>query len=258
MLTAGIDIGSLTTKAVIVAEGKVIAYKMVLTGDSGYKAAARAVEEAVALARVSIKDIAKFVTTGVGKGETPYENERATEMLCGVRGALFHFPLARTVIDMGAESSHVTRCSATGRVLDFALNDKCAAGTGIFLDSMAKALEVKIEEIGPLSLQAKADIPVTATCVVFAESEVVGLIAHGIDKASILGGVHKSIANRIYGLANRMGINKDVVFIGGGARNIGICKSLEELIKHKLFIPENPQIVGALGAALIAQERKAG
>jgi len=255
MITVGIDIGSLTTKAAIVGEGKVIAHELVLTGDSSYEAATRAVEAAMRLGGVGTEDVAKFVSTGAGKGETPYTDEKATELLCDTRGTLFYYPSTRTIIDMGAENVRVVRCNATGRVLDFGLNDKCASGTGIFLDTMAKALEVRIEDIGSLSLQAREDITITATCAVFAESEIVGLIARGIDRASILSGVHKSIASRIYGLVNRLGISGDVVFIGGGAKNIGLSTSLEGLIKRELLIPEAPQIVGAVGAALIAEER---
>jgi len=255
MVTVGIDIGSLTTKAVVVGGGRVIAHELVLTGDSSYEAATRVVEAVMRVAGVDSKDIAKFVSTGVGKGETPYAAEQATELLCDARGTQFYYPSARTIIDVGAENVRVVRCGATGRVLDFGLNDKCASGTGIFLDTMAKALEVEVDDLGPISLQAKEDIAITATCAVFAESEIVGLIARGMDKASILGGVHKSIASRIYGLANRLGIIKDVVLIGGGAKNIGLSTSLENLINEELLLPEEPQIVGAVGAALIAEER---
>jgi len=255
MVTVGIDIGSLTTKAAIVGGGKVIAHELVLTGDSSREAVTRVVEAAMRLAGVGTKDIAKFVSTGAGKGETPYADEQATELLCDARGTQFYYPSARTIIDTGAENVRVVRCGTTGRVLDFGLNDKCASGTGIFLDTMARALEVRVEDLGSLSLQTREDITITATCAVFAESEVVGLIARGTDKASILGGVHKSIASRIYGLSNRLGINGDAAFIGGGAKNIGLSTSLEGLINQKLLIPEHPQIVGAVGAALIAEER---
>lgn len=255
MVTVGIDIGSLTTKAAIVGDGKVIAHELVLTGDSSYEAATRVVEAAMRLAGVDNRDVAKVVSTGAGKGETPYADEQATELLCDARGSQFYYSTVRTIIDVGAENVRVVRCGATGRVLDFGLNDKCASGTGIFLDTMAKALEVRVEDLGPISLQAREDIAITATCAVFAESEVVGLIARGIDKASILGGVHKSIASRIYGLANRIGISRDVALIGGGAKNVGLSTCLEGLIDAELLIPEDSQIVGAVGAALIAEER---
>ena len=255
MITVGIDVGSLTTKTVIVENSTIIAHKVVRTGQSTYEAVTRAVEGAMSLTTVDTTHVDGYVSTGIGKGETPYANKQVTEVLCDVRGALFYYPSARTVIDMGAESVRVARCSANGRVIDFGLNDRCASGTGTSLDTIAKALELEVEEIGPLSLQAKEDIVITATCAVFAESEVVGLIARGKDKGSILSGITKSIASRIYGLANKVGISKDVIFIGGGANNIGISKSLANLIKQGLLIPESPQIVGAVGAALIAQER---
>jgi predicted CoA-substrate-specific enzyme activase len=255
MISVGIDIGFLTTKAVVMIGGEIKAHYMMLTGDSGYQAANTAVQNVIEICGLGIKDIDKCVSTGLGKAETPYDHEQAPEILCDVKGSLFFYPSARTIIDVGAESCRVVRCNANGRVLDFGLNDKCASGTGIFLDTMAKALGVQIENLGSLSLQAKEDITVTATCAVFAESEVVGLIARGIDKASILGGIHKSIANRIYGLANRVGISNDVILIGGGARNIGISSCLKALIHGNLLIPEEPQIVGAVGAAIIAQDK---
>lgn len=258
MITLGIDIGSLTTKAVVIGDGKVLGQKLVPTGESGRESAARAVQEALKVAGADIKDVAKIVVTGSGKDDCPFPADKATEMQCGVKGAQFLFPTARTVIEMGAESSRVVKCSPVGKVLDFGVNDKCAAGTGIFLDGLAKtALEIPIEQMGPLSLKASEQIEITATCTVFAESEVVGLIARGKEKASILAGVHQSIANRIYGLVNRVGAAKDVVFIGGGARNVGIQKSLEVKVKQALLIPADPDFVGALGAAVVAQERSA-
>ena len=255
MVTVGMDIGSLTAKAVVLGDGKVLAFDLVLAGDSSRGAAARAVEGAMNHAGVDARDVSRFVATGLGKSDAPYSAEQATEVLCDVRGALFLYPSARTVIDMGAENVRVARCGANGRVLDYGLNDKCASGTGTFLDTIAAALEVEVADLGPVSLQASEDITITATCAVFAESEVVGLIAQGADRASILGGIHKSIASRIYGLANRVGINKDVVFMGGAARNTGISKSLEGLLSQELLVAQDPQIVGALGAALIAQDR---
>ena len=255
MIAVGMDIGSLTAKAAVLGDDKVLAFDLVLAGDSSREAAARAVEGAMNLAGVDAGDVARFVATGLGKSDAPYSAEQATEILCDVRGALFHCPSARTVIDMGAENVRVARCGANGRVLDYGLNDKCASGTGTFLDTIAAALEVEVAELGPLSLEASEEIAITATCAVFAESEVVGLIARGVDRASILGGIHKSIASRIYGLANRVGVNKDVVFMGGAARNTGITRNLEALLKQELVVPHDPQIVGAVGAALIAQDR---
>jgi len=249
------DIGSLNAKAVVLGDGRLLAQEVIPAGDSSRGAAARAVEEAMSRTGVRAGDVSGFVATGVGKTDAPHDAGQATEVLCDVRGALFHYPTARTVIDMGAENVRVARCGANGRVLDYALNDRCASGTGIFLDTVAAALELEVADLGPLSLQAGEDITITATCAVFAESEVVGLIAQGTDKASILGGIHRSIASRVYGLANRVGVSKDVVFTGGAARNTGICKSLEALLNQVLLIPRNPEIVGAVGAALIAQDR---
>jgi len=255
MLTVGIDAGYLTTKAVVIENRKIIAGKTTLTGESGFESIVKTVESAMSIADVKANQIANYVSTGVGKGEIPYTGTQATEILCAVKGALFYYPSAQTVIDMGAESVRVIRCNHTGRVLDFVLNDKCAAGTGIFLDTLIKILEINIEDSWRLSLQAKEDIAITSTCAVFAESEVVGLIAQGKERASILNGINRSIASRIYGLVNKVGISEGVVFIGGGAKNTVLVKCLTGLIKQELLIPKDPQIVGAIGAALIAQER---
>jgi len=255
MITVGMDIGSLTVKVAVLADGKVLAHRLVLAGDNSREAATKATEETMSLAGVDAKDVAGFVSTGLGRSDAPYAAEEATEVLCDVKGALFHYPSARTVIDMGAESIRVARCGANGRVLDYAQNDKCASGTGIFLDTIATALEVEVADLGPLSLEATESITMTATCAVFAESEVVGLIAQGVDKASILGGIHASVASRTYGLVNRVGINEDVILIGGVARNIGVTRGLEAAINHGLLVAQDPQIVGAIGAAIIARDR---
>jgi len=254
MITAGIDIGSLTAKAVILEDSKILSSSLSLTGDSSNEAAIGVMEEAIKKAGLSSGSVEYIVSTGAGKKEVALTSEQATEVMCDAKGVQLLYPQVGGVIDIGAESCRAIKCDQ-GNVVDFAMNDKCAAGTGIFLDAMAKALEVKPEEMGELSLRSRQDINITSMCAVFAESEVVSLIHRKADKVDILKGIHKSIATRVYGLANRIRIEGDTVVIGGIAKNMGLIAFLEEMMKRKVVVPRAPQIVGALGAAIIARER---
>ena len=258
MITAGIDVGALTTKVVLLKEGDILASSVVSTGESGGGAVSKAMENALRLAGLTQDDVTGIASTGIGKDEVPYSTEQASEVVCAAKGAHFLHPEAGTVVDIGAESSRVVKCDSDGRASDFALNDKCAAGTGVFLDAMAKALEVKLEDMGGLSLESTEDVDITSMCVVFAESEVVSQIHRRVNKVDIMAGIHKSVATRVSGMTNRVGVSSDVMAIGGVARNIGVVKALERAFGVEVLVPENPQIVGALGAALVARERKIG
>jgi predicted CoA-substrate-specific enzyme activase len=176
-----------------------------------------------------------------------------TEITCHARGAFFVHPKTRTVIDIGGQDSKVIRLDREGRNVDFQMNDKCAAGTGRFLEVMAHALEVKVEDLGKLSLSAPRTIKISSMCTVFAESEVVSLIAENQPKEVIVRGLHDSIADRIIGMVNRVGCEEDVTLTGGVAKNEGVVHSLEEKLGIRLFLPPEPQVIGALGAALLAQ-----
>ena len=177
-----------------------------------------------------------------------------TEITCHARGAYYVHPKTRTVIDIGGQDSKVIRLDEQGRNVDFQMNDKCAAGTGRFLEVMAHALEVKVEDLGRLSLSAPRSIKISSMCTVFAESEVVSLIADNQPKEVIIRGLHDSIADRVLGMVNRVGIEEEVTLTGGVAKNEGVVRALEERLRVKLFIPPEPQIIGALGAALLARD----
>ena len=177
-----------------------------------------------------------------------------TEITCHARGAFFVHPETRTVIDIGGQDSKVIRLDGQGRNVDFQMNDKCAAGTGRFLEVMAHALEVKLEDLGGLSLSAPRTIQISSMCTVFAESEVVSLIAENQPKEVIIRGLHDAIADRILGLVRRVGVEEKVTLTGGVAKNEGVVRALEERLAVKLFVPPEPQIIGALGAALLARE----
>jgi predicted CoA-substrate-specific enzyme activase len=255
MITAGVDIGSLNTKVVVLGNSKILSWGLGLTGSSSSQAAEEVIDEALKRAEISLSSVDSIISTGVGKKEATLAQRQATEVMCEAKGAQFLYPAARGVIDIGAESCRVVKCDPAGRVVDFALNDRCAAGTGIFLDTMAKALEVRPEEMGKLSLESKEEVNITSMCVVFAESEVVSQIHRRVNKVDILKGIHKSIATRILGMVSRVHLEGEIIIIGGVARNIGVITCLEEMMKCNLAIPKNPQIVGALGAALIAAEK---
>jgi len=255
MLVAGLDIGSLWTKAVVVRDGSVAGSSMVPSVE-GAGAAEAALKKALDHAGAAIGDVRAVVATGAGKKEVPFAAQEATEVLCAARGIVRLHPGVHGVIDMGGESTRVVKIDERGQVLEYALNDKCAAGTGIFLDAMARAMGVEVSDMGPLSQKSTREVEITSMCVAFAESEVVSLVHSRTPREDILRGIHKSIASRVFGMVTRVGLNGTqgpVMVIGGLAQNVGIVVCLEELMKQELRVPENPRIIGALGAALIAE-----
>ncbi len=254
MLVAGIDIGSITTETVLLRDGEIATSIIIPTGANSRKAAERSLAAALDQGRFKQEDLAAMVTTGYGRASFPLATKMITEITCHARGAFFVHPKTRTVIDIGGQDSKVIRLDSRGRNVDFQMNDKCAAGTGRFLEVMAHALEVKVEDLGPLSLMAPRTIKISSMCTVFAESEVISLIADNQPKEVIIRGLHDSIADRILGMVNRVGFEEDVTLSGGVAKNQGVAQALEERLGIKLHIPPEPQIIGALGAALLAGE----
>lgn len=255
---AGIDVGSLATKsAVIDDDGHLLAYAIVYTGASARKAAEVAFKEALVKAGLKGDGVRSVVSTGYGRELVAFADSKVTEITCHGRGAHSFFPEVRTIIDIGCQDSKTIRINEGGKVLNFCMNDRCAAGTGRFLEVMARALEVDLEELGDLSLIASQALPVSSMCTVFAESEVISLISQGHEKEDIIAGIHNSITKRILSMMARVGKEERVAMTGGVAKNIGMVRGLEEALKTQLLIPEEPQITGALGAALIAAERYA-
>jgi len=254
MIVAGMDIGSITAETVLLENEKILAAVILPTGANSRAAAERSLGTALDQARLSRESVFRIVTTGYGRASFPGAEKRITEITCHARGAFFIQPRTRTVIDIGGQDSKVIRLDGQGRNVDFQMNDKCAAGTGRFLEVMARALEVRLEDLGAFSRAASRTIQISSTCTVFAESEVVSLIAENQPKEVIIRGLHDSIADRILGMVQRVGIEETVTLTGGVAKNEGVVRALEERLKVELFIPPDPQIVGALGAALIARE----
>jgi predicted CoA-substrate-specific enzyme activase len=254
MYVMGIDIGSLATKAVILNDRALITYAIVDSGAEHRRTVERVVDQTLAQAGLTRDQIGYIVATGYGRINVPFAHKQVTEISCHARGVNSIFPSVRTIIDVGGQDSKAIRVTGTGKVVDFQMNDKCAAGTGRFLEVIARALEVPLEEIGPLSLESTNRVKISSMCTVFAESEVVSRIAEGTSKIDILAGVHDAIAGRIRGLADRVKIERECAITGGGAKNVGLVRALEELLGFPMLRAEEPQITGALGAALIAHD----
>jgi benzoyl-CoA reductase subunit D len=255
MITAGIDCGARTTKAVILKDGKIIGRGKRLTGFDPRQAVEQSLNLAMQEAGVARGDICKILGTGSGKDSVMVADDTVNDIEAMAKGAFFFFPNARTVADVGAEEGRAAKLDENGKIVDFAINEKCAAGAGAFIEAMARALEVTVEEMGPLSLQSDRAIPMNAQCVIFAESEVVGLIHSQTSKPDISKAIHDSIASRIISTIRRIGVNEDVVLIGGLAHNPGFMASMTRQLKiEKLCVPESPEFGAAVGAAVSASE----
>jgi benzoyl-CoA reductase subunit D len=254
MLTAGIDMGAKNVKVVIVRDGKIIGKGIALAGFEGRAAAEKAFADALAMAGVAQGDLERIVATGAGRKDAPFASSDITEVGGDVKAVLRLHPSARTVIDVGAEEGRAIRCNAEGRVIDFALNEKCAAGAGAFTEAMSRALEMSVDEFGRIALNSTKTIPMNAQCAVFAESEVVSLVHARTPKEDISRAVHDAIASRIVSLARKVGFEPDVVLVGGLAHNEGFVSSLERALECKVQRPEDPEFIGAFGAALAAAE----
>jgi predicted CoA-substrate-specific enzyme activase len=249
----GIDFGSTTGKAVILdTEGGVRAAEVSQKGAVSDEGVRTALAAALAAAGIELSQIARTVSTGYGRRMLDIADRTITEITCHARGAVHMVPDARMVIDIGGQDSKVIAIDPNGLVAQFAMNDRCAAGTGKFLETLARAVNVELDEMGPLALQAQQKINVTSMCATFAETEVISLLAEGIAKVEVLGGVHASMAKRTLGLVSRVGKREPIVMTGGVARNPAAVRHIEEALGCKLILPEQPQIAGALGAALFA------
>ncbi len=254
MPVAGVDVGSLTAEVVLLDKGEIMHYVIIPTGANSKTAAEKAMDKALeemGLTRASLKYV---VATGYGRVSIDFADKRITEITCHGQGAYYLNPGVRTVIDIGGQDSKVISLNDKGKVLDFAMNDKCAAGTGRFLEVMAQALEVELDGLAKLSDQAQNTVSISSMCTVFAESEVVSLIARGLPRENIALGLHQSIADRTAGMVHRIGLEEAVMITGGVAKNAAVVRALNEKLKTDIIVPNEPQIAGALGAALLAAE----
>jgi predicted CoA-substrate-specific enzyme activase len=258
MTTAGIDIGHQSVNVVILEEDRVVDHAtLVISGEVG--AAARlAFDRSLEQAGMKDSDIDSVFTTGVGREKVTFSNGNRTEMLSHVIGAHRMFPSARTVIDVGAEGSRILRCDAKGNLTNFVLNDKCASGAGVFLETVAGMLGTPLSEIGALSLHSSKKVVFTTTCAVFAESEIVAEIHRGSSREDILWGVNESIASKVIASSKRVGVEADVVLTGGVARNLGVVEALKGQLGLNVLVSEIPEVAGALGAAILARRASGG
>ena len=255
---AGVDTGSVATKAVILSDGHILGHSIIPTVVSSEKSGLRALEQALAQAGLKREDLAYILATGYGRISASYAQGTLTEIGCHAKGVHFSNPEVHTVIDMGGQDCKVIKIGEWGEVDDFVMNDKCAAGTGRFFEVLAKAFDVTLDDLGPMSLNAEKRVTISSTCTVFAESEVISLMARGEVPENIINGIHFSLARRTTGLVNRVGLAKEVAMSGGVAKNPGMRALIEELLEAKLSpLAIDPQLVGALGAALFAKERAA-
>ena len=253
-IVAGVDIGSLSAKAIIMDEsGRVLGSAIASTGANSRATAEIVFGEALDRARLTLDDVQEIVVTGYGRVSFAHPARKVTEIACHAAGAHHLVPGTRTVIDIGGQDCKVIGVSKEGRVVDFVMNDKCAAGTGRFLEVMSRALGVPLESMGELSARSRNRLTISNMCAVFAESEVVSLVAEGHPKEDIIRGLHEAVATRVAGMARRMGLEKEVTMTGGVAMNRGVVRAIEEALGLRLNVPAEPQLVGALGAALIAR-----
>ncbi len=255
MITAGIDCGAKNTKTIILQDGKIIGKGKVLTGFDQEKAVEQSLENALQTAGIMREDIKKIFGTGSGSKAVKMAGDSINEIKAMSKGAHYFFPNARTVTDVGAEEARAAKIDENGNPIDFAINEKCAAGAGAFVETMARALEVTLEEMGPLCFQSYKKIPINAQCVIFAESEVVGLIHAKTDKPDISKAIHDSMASRIVSMIRRIGVNKDIVMVGGVGYNPGFMAAMKKELKvDTIYIPDEPEYASAVGAAILAAE----
>jgi (R)-2-hydroxyacyl-CoA dehydratese activating ATPase len=250
---AGIDIGSTMTKVVIISGDAILSSVIGHTGPEHRRLANKVMEEALAAASLTFAELAYIVATGYGRINVPFADKQVTEITCHAKGLYSLLPTAKTIVDIGGQDSKGIKLK-NGKVINFVMNDKCAAGTGRFLEVIADALGVPLENLGELSLSARKATTISNTCTVFAEQEVTSQLANGEPVANLVAGIHAAIATRIYALVSKLKILPDVAITGGGAKNIGLVKALEEKFGCTVLVPPEPLLTGAIGAAIVGKE----
>ena len=266
MLTCGIDVGARAVKALLWDGKEVLSFAIEDTGSNLAETSKRVLENSLRLSKIKLEDVALTISTGYGRSSLPFVRDTITEITCQATGSRHLFPAARTIIDIGGQDSKVIGLDEGGWVRDFAMNDRCAAGTGRFLEVIAAVLEIDLEQMEkrgwsptgtgrlPASGGPERIAEIKSTCVVFAESEVISLLSQGTDKKEIFAGIQRAMASKILPLAGKVGIKEPVLFTGGVAKGEGMVSALSEALGTRLLVPEEPQITCALGAAILAQQ----
>jgi predicted CoA-substrate-specific enzyme activase len=272
MLTMGIDVGSRSSKCVILDDGQLLTYGTTPTFPNIEKTTQAVVNAAVQretglwgeyrmplpdvkVDHLTIEDMDCIVSTGYGRAIVPFADRSITEISCHCRGAQWFVPGVSTILDVGGQDSKGIRVDAEGQVADFVMNDKCAGGTGRFMEIVAEALDVPLSEIGPLSLQNTKELPFSTTCAAFGRGAAVTMRKQGEAKEDILAGLHEAVARRVTALVNKVGIVEEFVISGGIGRNVGLVSRIEQISGRKVTVPQEPMIVGAVGAAMFAHDR---
>lgn len=258
MITVGMDLGTQRVKVVVLKDGTVAGRAQAFAGFDPTKAAEEAVNQALKQAKLKLSDVQHFSATGSAMDMAPHANSTVSMMGADAKAGVNLIPAARTIIDVGAEEARAVKCDEKGVMVDFVVNERCAAGAGAFIEAMARALEVKLEEMGPLALKAERASPINASCVIFGESDVVSLIHRQESKPEIARAVFDAMADRISSMIHRLGVNPEVVLVGGVAKDEGFVASLNRKLGLTVKIPEFPDYAGAYGAALVAATRVKG
>jgi len=254
MYFAGIDLGSTMTKVVIIGEDEQVCASVIKhTGAEHRRLANKVMEEALEQTGLSIDEISYIIATGYGRINVPFADRQITELTCHAKGVASFFPDVRLAIDIGGQDAKGLKVRE-GRLVDFAMSDKCAAGTGRFLEVLSATLGLKLEDLGDISLKSTSKVSISSTCTIFARQEVINRLSEGVALEDIVAGLHSAIASRVAGMVKRLKVEPDVVFTGGVAKNIGVVRALEENLGCKVLVPEEPLLSGAIGAALLSKE----
>ncbi len=254
MYTMGVDVGSASSKVVILKDGKDIVAAETVQFGTGSTGPQKALEKAYEVSGLTREDMSFVVATGYGRFNFEGADKQVSEISCHAKGVFHLVPTARTIIDIGGQDAKAIRLDSKGGIKQFFMNDKCAAGTGRFLEVMARVLETTLDQMASLDELADEAAPISSTCTVFAESEVISQLSNGVNRNNIIRGVHLSVASRACGLAYRGGLEKDIVMTGGVAQNAGVVRAMESVLKKDVIVAPHPQTTGALGAALFAFE----
>jgi len=254
MITLGVDIGSLTGKALVLCDGEIVSWEIVPTGPDSVETARLVTGRALEKAGRSLEEMSYVVSTGYGRVVVPFAQKNISEISCHAKGATWLYPEVRSILDMGGQDCKAIRCESSGKVTNFVMNDKCAAGAGRSMGIVAELLELPLEQVGPLSLEAAKSVPISSTCVVFARSEILAYMRQGVPRPEVLAGACEALCSRVLGLLRRVTVEPVFMISGGIAKNAGVVKRLEKALGLEAQICFEPQIVGALGAAVFARE----
>ena len=255
MISAGIDMGTQRVKVTIIKDKEVIATAQNFSGFEPVAVAQQTFKEALEAAKLTREDVEHITATGAGVTMATFADSTISMMGADAKAGAYFFPSARTIIDVGAEDARAVKCDEYGVMQDFVVNARCAAGAGTFIEAMARALEVDLEEMGPLSLKAERASTINASCVIFAESDVVSLIHREEPKSEIARAIFDAMAERVTSMVRRLGVTPDIVLVGGVAKDVGFVGALERRLGTKILIPENQIYAGAVGAGLVAAKR---